>query len=87
MQLKDLEKRISVIEQRNKRVETNKDWETSLTRRLILIIFTYLSIGFYMAAITVDKPWLNAIIPSLAFFLSTLTLPFIKTIWTKHIRK
>lgn len=81
--INDLEERITKIETRNKTVETDKAWETSYTRKIILIIFTYLSIGFYMNAINVSNPWLNAIIPSLGFLLSTLTLPFFKKLWTK----
>lgn len=83
----DLEKRVVVIEARNKRVEKDKKWETSSTRRGLLIIFTYLAIGFYLSAINVSSPWLNAIVPSLAFWLSTLTLPFFRKIWEKYIRK
>lgn len=87
MDLKDLEQRVSNIEQRNQKVELGKDWETSLTRRGLLIIFTYLAIGFYFEAINVERPWLNAIVPALAFLLSTLTLPFFKEIWIKYIKK
>lgn len=82
----DLEKRIVRIEDRNRRVEKDKAWETSYTRRGLLIIFTYLAIGFYLSAIKVSSPWLNAIVPSLAFWLSTLTLPFFRKIW-KYICK
>lgn len=77
----DLEKRIAVIEKRNVRVELDKAWETSLTRRAILILFTYLSVGLYLQVIAIPNPWLNAIVPSLGFLLSTLTLPFFKRIW------
>lgn len=84
--IKQLEERIIKIESRNKTVETDKAWETSYTRKIILIIFTYLSIGLYMNAINVSNPWLNAIIPSLGFLLSTLTLPFFKKLWTKNLK-
>lgn len=83
----NLAKRVSAIEERNKRVETDKAWETSLARKALLIIFTYLAIGFYLQAIEVERPWLNAIVPSLAFLLSTLTLPFFKNLWQKYLRK
>lgn len=83
----DLEKRIKQIEDRNKKVESDKAWETSWTRRILLILFTYLSIGFYLNAIRIVNPWLNAIVPAVGFFLSTLTLPFFKKLWVKHIRK
>jgi hypothetical protein len=85
--LKELEKEINTIKERNKAVELNKAWETSITRRVLLIVFTYLSIALYMNAIGVEKPWLNAVIPSLGFLLSTLTLPFFKKIWIKNIKQ
>lgn len=82
--LADVEKRVAEIEKRNARVEMDKAWETSWTRRGLLILFTYLSVGFYMQAIGIASPWLNAIIPSLGFLLSTLTLPFFKKLWFSH---
>ena len=65
------------------KVELDKAWETSWTRKMLLIIFTYLSIAFYLHAINVDRPWLNAIVPAVGFLLSTLTLPFFKNLWEK----
>ncbi|MBI2464670.1 hypothetical protein HYV64_00875 [Candidatus Shapirobacteria bacterium] len=81
MKLEELEKRVKKIESRNQKVEMDKAWETSLTRKVLLIIFTFLSIGLYMNAIGVNNPWQNAVIPSLGFLLSTLSLPFFKRIW------
>jgi len=82
--IKELSQRIEKIEERNKLVEINKLWETSLTRRVILLFLTYLTISIYLNAISVNKPWLNAIVPSVGFMLSTLTLPFFKKIWQKY---
>jgi sterol desaturase/sphingolipid hydroxylase (fatty acid hydroxylase superfamily) len=83
----NLEERIANIEQRNKRVETDKAWEVSLTRKVAIAIFTYLAVALYMNAIGVGSPWLNAIIPTVGFLLSTLTLPFVKNFWRKYIHK
>jgi len=83
---KELERRIKVIETRNKRVESDKAWELSYTRRALLMLFTYLAIGFYLQAINVFQPWLNAIVPTVAFMLSTLTLPFFKKLWLKYAK-
>ena len=79
----DIEKEILEIKERNSRVEADKAWETSFSRRALLIIFTYLSIGFYLQAINIARPWLNAIVPAVGFLLSTLTLPFFKKVWLK----
>jgi len=85
--LEQLEEEIEKIKKRNRRVEADKAWETSYTRRILLMIFTYLAIGFYLAVIKIPNPWLNAIVPAVAFMLSTLTLPFFKKIWLKYIYK
>lgn len=85
--IKQLEDRLEKIEERNKRVEIDKIWETSLIRRGLLITFTYLAVGFYMQAIEIKDPWINAVVPSVGFLLSTLTLPFFKNLWLKYIYK
>ncbi len=87
VRIEQLEKEIDQIKERNIKVESDKAWETSKTRRALLIIFTYLAIGFYFQAIKIDKPWHNAIVPAVAFLLSTLTLPFFKNLWSKYLRK
>jgi hypothetical protein len=86
--LQELEGEVREIRARNEKVERDKAWETSYARRGLLALFTYLAIGFYLEMIKVSEPWLNAIIPALAFMLSTLTLPFFKSAWLKqHYKK
>lgn len=81
MNISEIESRLVAIEARNKRVEVDKAWETSYFRRALLVVFTYLSIGLYMWVIGVERAWLNAVIPSLGFLLSTLTLSYFKDWW------
>ncbi len=83
-QLDDIEKRISKIEQRNKSVELDKTWETSNVRKLLIVVFTYLAIALYLKFIVGINPWINAIVPSIGFLLSTLTLPYFKKLWEKY---
>ncbi len=83
MDLKEIEKRITKIEERNKRVELDKAWETSFQRKVLILVLTYLTIGLFMSFIKVNRPFLNAIIPSLGFLLSTFSIPFFKNIWIK----
>ncbi len=85
--LQELEKKIREIEERNRKATIDKVWETSYTRRILLAAFTYLSIGFYLQVINVSQPWLNAIVPTVAFTLSTLTLPLLKNWWLKYVYK
>jgi hypothetical protein len=81
-----LEHKVKNIEMRNMSVEADKAWETSFTRRILLVMFTYFSIGVYLYYIGIPNPWLNAIVPAFAFLLSTLTLPAFKRAWL-HSRK
>lgn len=78
-----LEERIRKIEERNKKVETDKAWETSWIRRGLVTLFTYLALGVYLWAIKLPRPWLNAIVPTIGFLLSTLTLPWFRKMWEK----
>ena len=82
-----LEERIEKIEKRNGEVEENKAWEISWTRKILVAIFTYLAIAFYLKFVVQIEPWLNAIVPTVGFLLSTLTLPYFKTFWSKYIHK
>lgn len=82
--ISELENRVTKIEERNKKVELDKKWETTFTRRVLLMAFTYLAILSYFIAIGISQPYLNAVVPTVGFLLSTLTLPFFKSIWMKH---
>lgn len=79
--LKKLEKRISDIEKRNKRVEGDKAWETSNLRKILIIILTYIFAVLYLKIADTTNPFLGAVVPCVGFFLSTQTLNFIKNYW------
>jgi hypothetical protein len=83
--LEKLETEIQHIKERNKRVELDKAWELSTTRKIIIAIATYIVIGLFLLVSRIPDPWLNALIPSLAFLLSTLSLPILKEQWKKRI--
>ena len=86
-QIADLENRLKTIESRNTSVELNKAWETSYTRKVLLILFTYLAIALYLFFIVHINPWVNAVVPAIGFLLSTLTLPYFKKWWAKEVYK
>ncbi len=84
--METIEQRIQKIEVRNQKVEADKAWETSWLRRTLLSLFTYAAIGTYLWAINIDRPWLNAIVPAVAFMISTLTMPFFKKLWLRYVQ-
>ena len=78
---------IETIKERNRRVETDKAWETSNARRIIIAIMTYIVIVIFLFIINVPKPWFTALIPTIGFLLSTLTLSIFKKWWLKSLYK
>ena len=74
---------LEAIKERNRRVEADKAWEISKTRRLIIAIITYFIVVLFLYLIEAPNPWLNALIPVFGFILSTLTLPLVKKWWMK----
>ncbi len=85
--LEDLQQEIKEIKKRNKKVEMDKAWETSLTRKIIISLLTYIIIVVFLYSVNLSKPFINAIVPAVAFFLSTLTIGFFKERWIKTINK
>lgn len=82
MELKELENEIESIKQRNKRVEIDKAWETSWTRKIAICILTYLIVIAYSYLVrNHDNIFLSSLVPVIGFTLSTLSLKFIRKIW------
>ena len=78
-----LEKDVKEIKARNQRVEADKAWETSWTRKIVVSVLTYIVIVVFFYFAGLPKPFINAIVPAIAFVLSTLTVPLFKKWWLK----
>ena len=82
----DLEKEIKKIQERNKRVELDKSWETSWTRKICIMILTYVIVVIYSYLIKQnDNILLSSLVPVIGFALSTLSLKYIRKVWEKKI--
>jgi uncharacterized membrane protein YkvI len=77
-----MDNELQQIQERNKRVELDKAWETSKTRRSFVAAITYVIAAAFMARIGVADPLINALVPTGGYLLSTLSLPVIKQWWT-----
>lgn len=82
-----LEERVEKLETRNRRVEAEKAWETSWTRRLALTLLIYITVVFYLRFVVHIEPWINALVPVIGYLLSTLTISFVKQRFTGRLRK
>ncbi len=78
-----IEERLRLIENRNSRVEADKAWETSWTRRISIAVLTYLVVVAYLYFVIHIDPWLNALVPVAGFLLSTMTISYFKKLWLK----
>ncbi len=85
--LKDLKKEIDKINLRNKRVEADKAWEISWTRKFLILALTYTVIVIVLLITKLPDPFINGIIPAVAFLLSTMTVPLIKKWWLNNLLK
>ncbi len=82
--LQELENKLQEIALRNQRVEVEKAWEVSATRKLSIMLITYLLVVIVFFLASVPDFLFNALIPTLGFYLSTLSLPFVKHFWIKR---
>ena len=87
LRLQNLEHQIEAIRERNARVETEKAWETSLFRVAWILLLTYICSALVFWLMESERFLLNALVPTLAFYLSTRSLPFVKRWWLKAHRE
>ena len=79
----NLEEEIQNIKIRNQKVEQDKAWEKSWTRRIFIGLSTYAVALIWLLMIHDISPWLKAFVPSAGYILSTLSLPVLKRRWIK----
>ncbi len=82
--MENLEKEIEEIRKRNKKVELDKKWETSITRKIFIAILTYIVVIIYSSLTNkINNVFLSSLVPVIGFILSTLSLKAIRKIWEK----
>ena len=87
MEIEDLKKEIENIKERNKRVELDKKWETSWTRKICICILTYIVVIIYSYVVrNYDNILLSSFVPVIGFTLSTLSLRYIRKTWEKKVK-
>lgn len=80
-ELEQIKKDIEQLKARNARVELDKAWETSLFRKLLVAGLTYAVILIFLVSMDFPRPFISAIIPTMGFILSTLTVRAVKQWW------
>ena len=86
-----LQERLSVVESeladirnRNRRVESDKAWETSRGRLLSITGITYVTMVLVFLVLGSSRPFVDALVPTTGFFLSTLSISFLRSRFRKY---
>ena len=88
MNNEELQNEIIKIKERNKKVELDKKWETSWTRKICICILTYIVVIIYSFIVrNYDNILLSSLVPVIGFTLSTLSLKLVRNVWEKNINK
>ena len=83
-----LESEISKIKARNARVELDKKWETSWTRRICICVLTYLVVVLYSFITSQGSNiFLSSLVPVIGFTLSNLSLGLVRKVWEKKVNQ
>lgn len=83
----NLEDEVKKIKERNKRVELDKSWETSITRKICICILTYIVVVIYSYIINkITNIFLSSLVPVIGFTLSTLSLNVVRKNWEKRVK-
>lgn len=86
-EIESLQKEIKALKERNVRVEAEKSWETSEFRIFTLTIITYIVAALVFYFIGAKNFLLNALVPTVGYFLSMQSLPAIKKWWIKKYHR
>ena len=81
--IRNLEIEIQALKERNQRVESEKAWETSYVRTFALALVTYVIAAVVLCLIGVEIYLLVALMPTIGYMLSTLSLPVVRRWWIK----
>ncbi|EKD85457.1 MAG: hypothetical protein ACD_38C00019G0002 [uncultured bacterium] len=87
MDIIQLEEELNKIKERNRRVEREKAWEISWTRKIMVAVLTYIVVAVFFFYLRTPDPMETAIVPTIAFLLSTMSAPFIKKLWLRYIHE
>ena len=81
MNLEELEQEIETIKERNKRVELDKKWETSTTRKVCICILTYIVVVIYSYIVrNYDTIFLSSLVPVIRIYFIYIIIKICKKI-------
>jgi len=83
-QIQDLLENLAAIDYRDQAQSFGDEFGRSVIRVSLVMAITYAVLAFYMYLISADRPLTGAIVPTIGFQLSTLTLPSVRDCYVGH---
>lgn len=81
------EEEVTLLKERNRRVEADKAWEVSVFRKSLVASLTYIVTALVFYMIGVNNYLLSALVPTVGYLLSVQTIPLVKRWWIKKYYK
>ncbi len=92
--IQSLDQRLSNIEEMTQKLvlidkyyQLQTAWEKSAMRTILIAITTYILSAIFLYILNFQYFYINAVLPTVGFMLTTLSIPFIKRIWIKYYLK
>jgi uncharacterized membrane protein YoaK (UPF0700 family) len=85
MNEQEIAREIELLKTRNQRVEADKAWEVSWSRRLLIALITFIVASIWLRVIEENNVFFKAVVPTAGYLLSTISIPFIKKFWINKI--
>ena len=83
-ELEDIRQQLAELRERNARVDREKAWEKSWARRFVITAATWGGAWLWLLGLGAEHAALQALVPSGAYALSTLSLPVLKAWWMRR---
>ena len=79
MKLEEVEQELKAIKERNNRVELDKAWETSGTRKMCICILTYVDVIIYSYIVrNFDNIFLSSLVPVIRIYIIYIIIKIYK---------
>lgn len=83
----DFEQEIRELKERNERVDSDKRWETSVARRLLVALLVFCAAWAWLFIQGSETALRDALFPPCGYLLSTTALSFFRVQWEARHQK
>lgn len=82
--IEKLEKDVFKLSSKVKKIQNEKEWHTSIVKKLTHSFITYLFTVSLLYSINYDDYLVDALIPTAVFFVAQFVTPVVKSLWIRR---